>query len=182
MTVEDAEIVRLLKNDDEKAIDLLFDNYYNYLCGVVYRVISDADYAEDLVQEIFLDIWRKRHDLNISTSLRAYLRRAGVNRSLNFIRKQKMKFEDAEETMNDLRSTEISGQVEMEHSELEQRIHSCIDALPPKCKLIFGMSRFENMSYQEIANSLEISVKTVENQISKALKLLRSAVQPYLVE
>lgn len=181
MQTEDDVILDLLSKGDQKFIDLLFDKYYTYLCNVVYRVINDADYAEDIVQEIFTDIWRKRESINIQTSLRAYLRRASVNRSLNHIRKQRMKFDENEDAIIDIESNTIDGQQELEKDELEQRIHDCIDALPPKCKLVFSLSRFENMSYQEIANHLEISIKTVENQISKALRILRSSIQPYTV-
>ncbi len=181
MLTEDVEILELLSKGDQKSIDLLFNKYYTYLCNVIYRVINDADYAEDIVQEIFTDIWRKRESINVQTSLRAYLRRAAVNRSLNHIRKQRMKFDDNEEAVIDIESDTIDGQQEMEKNELEQRIHDCIDSLPPKCKLVFSMSRFENMSYQEIANHLDISIKTVENQISKALRILRKSIQPYAV-
>ena len=181
MQTEDDVILDLLSKGDQKFIDLLFDKYYTYLCNVVYRVINDADYAEDIVQEIFTDIWRKRESINIQTSLRAYLRRASVNRSLNHIRKQRMKFEENEEAIIDIESNTIDGQQELEKDELEQRIHDCINGLPPKCKLVFSLSRFENMSYQEIADHLEISIKTVENQISKALRILRNSIQPYTV-
>ena len=92
-----------------------------------------------------------------------------------------MKFDENEEAIIDIESNTINGQQEMERDELEQRIHDCIDALPPKCKLVFSLSRFENMSYQEIADHLEISIKTVENQISKALRILRNSIQPYTV-
>ena len=171
----------MLKAQDDKAIELLFDNYFEYLCNVVNRVIHDRGYAEDIIQEIFFEIWRKRETINIQTSLRAYLRRAAVNRSLNHLRKQRMKFEEDEEVVLDIKASNVSGQMEMEKDELQKRIFVIIDALPLKCKIVFGMSRFENMSYQEIADSLGISIKTVENQISKALRILRSAVQPYLV-
>lgn len=181
MLPEDVHILSLLASNNEKSIDLLFDKYYTYLCNVIYRVINDSDYAEDIVQEIFMDIWRKRETLNVQTSLRAYLRRAAVNRSLNHIRKQRMKFAEDENAVLAIESSSIDGQVTMEKNELEKRIHESIDALPPKCKLVFSMSRFENMSYQEIADALGISIKTVENQISKALRILRSAVQSYLV-
>ncbi len=181
MLAADEEILTMLSNGNQKSIDLLFDNYYTYLCNVIYRAINDASYAEDIVQEIFSDIWRKRESINIQSSLRAYLRRAAVNRSLNHIRKQRMKFDENEEAIVDIQSDTIDGQKEMEKDELEQRIHDCIDSLPPKCKLVFSMSRFENMSYQEIADRLDLSIKTVENQISKALRILRATVQPYLV-
>ena len=181
MPNDDKDIIQLLTQQDEKAIDLLFDNYYEYLCNVVYRVINDYVYAEDIVQEMFFDLWKKSKDIKINISLRAYLRRAAVNRSLNHLRKQRMKFDEAEDAVLEIEDNHVSGQMEMEKNELEERIFATIESLPPKCKIVFGMSRFENMSYQEIADALEISVKTVENQISKALKILRAAVQTYLV-
>ena len=182
MSYSDSDIIFLLNADEEKAISLLFDNYYDYLCNVVYRVIHDRDYAEDIVQEIFFEVWKKRDSIKIDTSLRGYLRRAAVNRSLNHLRKKKMQFAEDEEAVLRVPAKSIDGQAELERSELENRIHAAIDTLPPKCKIVFGLSRFENMSYQEIANSLDISVKTVENQISKALRILRSSLDHYVTK
>ncbi len=181
MLDEDDKIISLLATGDQRAIDMLFDRYYSYLCNVVYRVINDSDYAEDVVQEIFMDIWKKREGINIQISLRAYLRRAAVNRALNFLRKKRMKFDETEDAVVSIASPDVDGQGEMERDELEKRIHDCIEALPPKCKMVFSMSRFEDMSYREISEALDISIKTVENQISKALKILRSTIQPYSV-
>ncbi len=181
MSYQDEDILKMLNANEDQAISVLFDNFYEYLCNVVYRVINDRDYAEDIVQEIFYDLWRKRERIQINISLRAYLRRAAVNRSLNHIRKQRMKFEEDEEVVLDLKAKGTDGQLELEKDELETRIFEIIESLPPKCRIIFGLSRFENMSYQEIADELGISIKTVENQISKALKILRTAIQPYLV-
>lgn len=178
---EDDKILELLNKNDDKAIELLFDRFFDYLCAVVYRVIHDYEAARDVVQDIFFDLWRKRDNITIQTALRPYLRRAAVNRALNYIKRKRIVPSDDEDAAVDIVSTVPSGQAFMEKDELETRIFEVIEALPPKCKLVFGMSRFENMSYQEIANALEISVKTVENQISKALKILRSEVQVFLV-
>lgn len=182
MSYSDEDILFMLNANEERAISVLFDNFYEYLCNVVYRVLHDRGYAEDIVQEIFYDLWRKREKIKIQSSLRAYLRRAAVNRSLNHIRKQRMKFEEDEEVILDVKAKGTDGQLELEKDELEQRIYDIIESLPPKCKIIFGLSRFENMTYQEIADELNISIKTVENQVSKALKILRTAVKPYLVK
>lgn len=179
--LDDDQILELLNNNDEKAIELLFDRFFDYLCAVVFRVIHDYEAARDVVQDIFFDLWKKRERIQIQIALRPYLRRAAVNRALNYIKRKRIVPNDDEDAAVDIVSNVPSGQAYLEKDELESKIYSVIEALPPKCKLVFGMSRFENMSYQEIANALEISVKTVENQISKALKILRSEVEVYLV-
>lgn len=175
----DKELQALLQKDSEQAIVLIFKRYYNYLCKVVYKIIPDYTLVEDLTQEVFFELWRKKEQLSVTASLKAYIRRAAVNKSLNYIRDQKIKFAD-EEHYPVVKSKEPSATQKLEADELQVRIDEAIDRLPERCRVIFVLSRFEYMSYSEIANSLDISVKTVENQISKALKLLRVALQDYI--
>ncbi|MEL6389341.1 MAG: RNA polymerase sigma-70 factor [Bacteroidota bacterium] len=174
---DDSEILALLKKGDEKAVEYLFYRFFDYLCSVVYRVIHDYEAARDVVQDLFFELWKKRETIEIQTALMPYLRRAAVNRGLNYIKRKRIVAHQDEDAAADIPSTEVSSQVKLEKEELEARIHRVIDSLPPKCRLVFCMSRFESLSYQEIATSLEISVKTVENQISKALRILRAEVQ-----
>ncbi len=176
----DEEIIGLLAKGDQRAISIIFDQFFDYLCGVVYRVLGDYENSRDIVQDIFLDLWKKQEAINIQTSLRAYLRRAAINRSLNFIRKTKIALDNDDEMLLEMPDKGVSGQQEMERSELEVRIQEAIDKLPPKCKIVFSLSRFEELSYQEIANTLDISIKTVENQISKALRIMRTELAQYL--
>jgi RNA polymerase sigma-70 factor, ECF subfamily len=175
----DQELLELLARDSDQAIVLIFRLHYSFICQAVYRVIPDQNLAEDLAQEIFLELWRKRDQLQVNTSLKAYLRRAAVNRSLNYIRDQKISFE-----LDDSQATIASGLPtigqQLEAEELQRYIDQAIDQLPERCRVVFVLSRFEQLSYAEIAENLDISVKTVENQISKALKLLRAALGPYL--
>ena len=178
---DDKKILDLLNNNDEKAIELLFDRFFDYLCAVVYRILHDYEAARDVVQDIFLDLWKKREALQINTALRPYLRRAAVNRGINYLKRKRIVVNDDEDAAMEIVSNAPSGQAHLEKNELETRIYEVIESLPPKCKLVFGMSRFENMSYQEIADALDISIKTVENQISKALKILRNEVHLFLV-
>lgn len=175
----DSEILDMLKDNGELAIKSLFENYYNYMCHAVYRIIPDSVLVEDIVQEVFHEIWRKRQTISIQTSLKAYLRRASINKALNHIRDQKIKFDDEEKISEADFYTDTGGQQNMELDELKTSISDAIESLPEKCRIIFSMSRFEEMTYQEIADSLQISVKTVENQISKALKIMRKLLQPY---
>jgi len=174
----DEALLAWLKKDADKAIELLFRQYYSYVVKMVYRVVPQAMVAEDLAQDIFFEMWRRKDQLNV-TSIRAYLRRAALNRTLNYLRDRKIKWEDDKE-LPGLQSEDTPTLQTMETAELEQRIEQAIDQLPERCRLVFVLSRFDELSYQEIADQLGISVKTVENQISKALKYLRIVLQPYL--
>ena len=175
----DQEILRLLREDSEKAIDILFRQYYRFICKAVYKIIPDSVLVEDLCQEVFYEFWRKRQHLQINTSLKAYLRRAARNKALNYIRDQKIKFE-GEEKQPVLISKSPGINQQLEAEELQVIINKAIDALPERCRVIFVLSRFEDLSYREIATELGISMKTVENQISKALKLLRASLGDYI--
>ena len=179
MDQKEIEIINRLNRSEEGVIKILFDEYYEYLCRSIYRLVPDASVSEDIVQEVFMELWKKRESIQITTSIRAYLRRSALNRALNYLRKNRIKFEE-EEDIPDMASHDHGGQANMEMTELEAKIHGVIDELPERCRIIFGMSRFEEMSYKEIAAALDISVKTVENQMSKALRILRNRIQPYL--
>jgi len=175
----DEELIDLLKKDSEQAIDILFRRYYPFLCNSLVRVIPDRNLAEDLAQDVFFELWKKREKLNITTSVRAYLKRAATNKALNYIRDQKMKWSDADQQFG-IASKNPSTLQKLEAEELQNLIDVSIEALPERCRAVFCLSRFEELSYQEIANKLEISIKTVENQISKALKMLRIAIGPHV--
>ena len=164
-----------LQKDPEKTIARLFREHYPYLYRSAYRVIPDTKVAEDLVQDVFYELWKKRERLQIKSSIKAYLRRAVVNKALNYIRDQKI-VPEGEEGLVRLDNSELNPQQAVELNELEQRIHGAIKALPERCRVIFSLSRFEEMTYQEIADQLGVSIKTVEHQISKALKLLRQVI------
>lgn len=176
----DKELALLFEKDSEQAIEILFRLHYSYLCQAVFRVLPDENLAEDLVQEVFFELWKKHRQLRINTSFRAYLRRAAINKTLNFIRDhRRINFENQEELP--LKGSLNDGIQELEASELQALIDRAIDQLPERCRIIFVLSRFEELSYAEIADHLGISVKTVENQISKALKGLRATLEPYLL-
>lgn len=176
----DDEILDLLNRGEEQGIELVFRQYYAYICRAVYKIIPDANLVEDLAQEVFYELWRKRGRLQIATSLKGYLRRSAVNRALNYIRDQRIKFDEVERAPVQKSSLPTAPQ-RMDAAELQVKIDKAIDELPERCRIVFVLSRFEEMSYREIAEQLDISAKTVENQVSKALKLLRQALGPYLI-
>lgn len=178
MSNPDIDILNKLKDQPEIALKVLYDEYYNYICSVVYKMVGDSTLAEDIAQEVFVEVWKRRESLDVNLSLRGYLRRVAVNKTLNHIRSQKINFEE-EDAVLQVPSTENSTQKVLEAADLEKVINDSIDSLPDKCRVVFGLSRFEELSYKEISAELGISIKTVENQISKALKLVRKAVLSY---
>lgn len=175
----DIQLLERLSNNEEAALDQIFRQYYAYLCKSCIRVVKTHQRAEDLVQEVFLELWNRRSSLQIKTSLRAYLKRATINKALNLIRDERVK-SVGEEPLQFKTAQQDTVQQRMEGEELQQRIKGAIDRLPERCRLVFILSRYEEMSYQQIADKMGISIKTVENQISKALKLLRESLKDYL--
>lgn len=179
-TIPEDKLLTALNQGEEWALDSLFRAHYTYLCQAVFRVIGDRNLAEDLVQEVFYDMWRKRASLRIHQSVRAYLKRAAINRTLNYIRDQKMIIDDETALPYDLASNQSGAVQLMEAAELKQHIEAAIGELPHRCRMIFGLSRFEEMTNRQIAEQLNISIKTVENQMTKALRILREKLNPYL--
>lgn len=179
MELPDKDIINLLNSNSEEAFEKLFRLYYGFLCKTVYRVIPDKLIAEDLAQEVFYELWRKKDQLKINVSLKAYLRQSASNRALNYIRDQRMKFTD-QEKLPEAQSQQLNSLQQLQVNELQELINKSIAGLPERCRIVFSLSRFEEKSYKEIAELLDISVKTVENQISKALKVLREKIGPHV--
>jgi len=180
MPGEQAEnILNRLQLDDRSALKELFEAFYPMVCQAIRRLVHDQATCEDLAQEVFLRFWQKRHKINIDSNLPAYLRRMAINEALAYHRRNK-RFQDEEFTPGMEHDTEPGAEEQYLHGELKASITSAIDTLPPKCRMVFQLSRFEEMTYKEIADKMDISVKTVENQMSKALKILRGRLQTYL--
>lgn len=177
MDNSEQQLLSALRFGHEDALRQIFNRHYPLLLTDIYRLIPDESTCEDLAQELFVDLWNKRESIDIHTSLRAYLRRAAVNKSLNYLKSQKrLQFEDSESLSNMADPGEQNAQRREEKEDLETRLHAAIDTLPEKCRVVFNLSRFEQLSHKEIAEKLGISVKTIENQITKALKVLREAL------
>lgn len=173
------ELLAAIKRGEQGALNKLFHQHYTLLLSDVYRLIKDEDTCKDIAQEVFVELWNKRETLDVHTSLRAYLRRAAVNRALNHIKTSKRTVldDDAQHWAETGENTEDTMEIHDRAETREQLLRQAIDALPEKCRLVFSLSRFDNMSHKEIAEKLGISVKTIENQITKAMKLLREALR-----
>ena len=179
ITTEEQTILRLLKEDDEHAMERIFDTYYAYLVNAAYHMLRDEHQAKDLVQDVLFNFWSKREEISIETGLKAYLKRATVNKSIDQIRRKKRFGVPEEITDFNQASLDASVQEVMETSDLEATILAAIKTLPERCQLVFSLSRFEDLSHKEIDEKLDISTKTIENQMTKALKTIRLAVKQY---
>ena len=177
METPEQQLLSALRFGNEAALRQIFDRHYPLLLSDIYRLSPDESTCQDLAQELFVDLWNKRESLDIHTSLRAYLRRAAVNKSLNYIKaSRRVQFDDTDDLAY-LPDTTVSDQHKQEKQDtLEDALHAAINTLPEKCRIVFNLSRFEQLSHREIAEQLGISVKTIENQITKAMKILREAM------
>ena len=165
---------------DDKAFEQMFKTHYKELHSYASVMLRDEDTAEEIVQSMFLKFWEKRELLNVQTSIKAYLYKCVYNDSLNYLKHQKVKtkYQDfAAYTMNDHHEA-ASSKVEL--TELEFKIQEALNELPEHCRTIFQMSRFEELKYREIAEQLDLSIKTVENQMGKALKILRLKLADFI--
>lgn len=174
------DIFELIKNSDRNAYEQLFKMYYTPLVSFARNIIRDTDAAEDLVQEVFVKIWERKHTIEIKTSVKAYLYMAVKNHCLNKLKTEQRNAFLNDEMADDVRVATNNTEEYSNTIELSKHIDNALNLLPPKCAVIFKMSRFEDKTYKEIAESLELSVKKVENQMGKALSIMRGALSPYL--
>ncbi len=155
---------------DRTAFEQLFRAHYRPLCAFALQYVKDADRAEDVVQELFFRLWQDRERTTVTISLKAYLFAAVRNRCLNALKTQG-RVRSLNEEVDDRGEDAVRG--EEEHTDRIARVQAAIAALPEERRKVFRLSRYEGLKYHEIADRLGISVKTVENQMGKALKTLR---------
>jgi RNA polymerase sigma-70 factor, ECF subfamily len=159
---------------------MLFRSHYSSLCSYANHFLNDLDASEEVVQEVMLKIWMTRNELRIETSLKSYLFRSVRNGCLNLLKHDHIRDEyrlHAESRTGDLFQ---SGEDDLIATELEGRIRKAIDDLPMERRKVFILSRYEGLTYGQIAEKLGISAKTVENQMGKAMKTLREELAEYL--
>ncbi len=169
---DDLKLVTKLKSGEEAAYKQLFDLYYQPLVAFARRYVTDEDTARETVQEVIIRIFQRREDLNIESSLKSYLFKAVYNSCLNKIKERKTKMEHHQQIKH-MKDNESFDRDVLIEAEKEARIYNEINQLPDRCKQIFMMNRFDGIKNGDIAKELDISVRTVETQISKALKILR---------
>ena len=174
------QLLVTLQAGDITAFEMMFKTYYQPLCNYAYSFVHERDEAEEIVQTTFLSVWEKNDNLAIHTGVKPYLYAMVRNAALNVLKHEKIKQQHATvELAVAERSTESVTRTVIA-SELEVHIYKALNKLPEQCRLVFKLSRFEELKYAEIAEQLNISVKTVENQMGKALKIMREQLKDYL--
>ena len=165
---------------DEISFEKLFKEYFIVLCSFANKYIHDPDEAKDIVHQVYMNLWEKRKEIRINQSIRSYLYTSVHNRCLNYIRDHKKfiydDYPDSKENLNPF----IGSSDYLEAEELRSHIYKVLYELPEGCRTIFTLSRFEGKKYKEIALELGISIKTVETQMSKALKHMKSKLIKYI--
>ena len=166
--------------DNDASFEHLFKTHYNALHAYAQMMLKDEDLAEEIVQGMFLKFWEKRLNLQIQ-SIKAYLYKCVYNDSLNYLKQEKTKIKYQQFTLHTMNTEHESAASKIELTELQKRLSIALNQLPEQCRTIFQMSRFEELKYREIAERLGLSIKTVENQMGKALKILRLRLADFLI-
>lgn len=173
-----------MRTDRKDLFKSRFQKHYPRLCTIAYGYVLDRDDSEDIVQEVFINIWDKGKDNLPEQEFLAYLTTAVKNNCISFLRKRKDGPASLEDyPLADSHLAEEDHRGDEPHRSTEEIIEDALSTLPPKCKDIFVMAKLQGMKYREIAQLLNLSEKTVENQMGKAIRLLRvyAAEHPFLL-
>jgi len=161
-----------IQEGDKQAFRAVFEQYYLDLCGFAADYLNSVDRARDVVQDVFLKVWDRRGELEVHTSLKSYLFQAVRNRALNEVRRSRTASEYREDLNRD-GVTHRSAEDTYHMRELSKEVQKAIAELPDRRRMAFLMHRRHDFTYKEIGQIMEISPKTVENHIGRALKFLR---------
>ncbi len=172
-------LVARIRAGDESALGAVFRAYYPRLCGVVHAYVRSRAISEEIVQELFLRLWRQRERLEIAESLRAYLLRAARNSALSHLKRRRLEDDWQERAVAGPPRLMPSADEPMAEEALAQAVERAIAALPERCRLVYTLKRVQGLSHGEIAAALNISPKTVEVQMTRALHRLREALSDY---
>ncbi len=179
MNLKDTRIVNKIRKGDISTFESLFHEFYPGMCSYAESLVSKPDIAEEVVQEVFFNIWKNKNSFKIVVSLKTYLFRSVFNNSMLYLRnrKRERKLNENWTEFQPVQRNEITE--EMEAREMNALISFTLHSLPERTQEIFRLSRFEGLKYKEIAEKLSISVKTVEANMGKALKALKISIEEY---
>lgn len=182
------DIFNRVENGDIQAYEMLFKEYYTFLCSYAYGLTRERHIAEEIVENFFVDLWKNRQRINITTSVRSYFITSVHNRCLNYLQREKSRVISSDDISELIEKEGTVGNVLIATevplllaNELENALSKAIEKLPPNCKEVFMLSRYKDLSYEEISEKLNISVNTVKTQIKIALSKLRELLKNYLV-
>lgn len=185
---QDADLFLKIRNDNQSAFEVVFLRYYSSLCSYAFTIAGNKDVSEEIVQDIFVKFWENRNQIEINSSLKAYLYRTVHNQCINHLESRKIRNQYSKSQMlayekNLIEMVPFSNDYPIANliaQELEEKIQKSIIALPEQCREVFLLIRIQNKSYQEVANQLGISVNTVKTQMQRAIFKLKDMLQEYL--
>jgi RNA polymerase sigma-70 factor (ECF subfamily) len=175
----DHELLAELRRGNDDAYDVIFRTYYARLVHFGESILGERAPAEEIAQDVMLELWRRRTSLTVDTSLQGYLFRATRNRCLNYLRHEKVVKRGSVFAAREM-TTPARGDREVVEEEMDAALQQALEHLPPRCREVFELSRVQGLKYAEIAAALGISIKTVEAQMGKALKILREQMASWL--
>jgi RNA polymerase sigma-70 factor, ECF subfamily len=178
MLIPDKNIIAKISAGDLGTFESVFRDYYENLCRYALRILNDSAEAEEVVQDLFYSIWEKRQNISINISLNSYLYKAVHNRCIKYLRHRNVEEKYRTGYHEALKSPETPEE-NTRSEELYRIFEKTLDSLPLKCSAIFRMNRFEGLKYKEIADRLSVSVKTVEANMGRALKMLRKNLKDF---
>jgi len=167
---------------DKNRFKEVFKEYYNPLCNFAASITSDRKMAQDVVQDVFTKLWDKRNELVINSSEKSYLFQAVKHRAFEILRKRKNESKLNVVDFDEVHNSNVELEEEANNFMLKEYLYNSIRQLPPKCQEIFVMNKVNGLTYNEIADDLDISVKTVENQIGRAYRKLRKLMSGKMSE
>ncbi|HMR17654.1 MAG TPA: RNA polymerase sigma-70 factor [Sphingobacterium sp.] len=180
-TYNDLDLFVLCKAGDETGFRVIYDRYWVVLYRHAYRLLGNEAEAQDAVQEVFVNLWDRIHDLDMETSLKAYLYTAVKNTVLNIFQKEKNKNKFILSLGDFMEHSEAIADHRLRERILQEKIEKEVALLPAKMRKIFELSRMQQLSHKEIAKALNLSDKTVKKQISNAVRLLRLKLSGFIL-
>jgi RNA polymerase sigma-70 factor (ECF subfamily) len=168
----DEELFQHIKNDDAKALKILFERYFSSLCYFACKFVKNVHPAEEVVSDVFLNLWLKKEKIEIKINLRTYLFTAVKNQSLNYLKTNKIHLEEIDTADKESKTSDLNADRAVMYEELKNDLDALLRQLPEKRQIIFRMNRIDGLSYKEIAEILSISIHTVQNQMVAAVKYL----------
>jgi RNA polymerase sigma-70 factor, ECF subfamily len=178
--LEEQYLIKGLLTRNKVVFDFIFHYYYSGLCAYCERITCNQQVAEDIVQELFVTLWIKHQQIHITSSLKNYLFTSVKNRSLDYLKREQRKSQKLGTLAEEQELPENLSSLWFAEAELQAIVEKSLKKLPPRCREIFELSRFQGLKNQEIADKLGLSKRTVELQVSNALKHLRTGLKNYL--
>ena len=174
--LSDESLLNKIRKGDEAAYKEAFIRYYKKLVLTAYQIIEEEDLSKDAAQEVFFQIWKNKHKLPDKMKLLPYLKRSVINRSYNTIKSRSHHRGQGEDPIQFVASAHPNPESQYQEKELRTVIAAAIQEMPPRCRSIYLLCRIEGMSHAEISKDLQISKKTIEKQMTKALKIIKTAI------